>query len=276
MYKILPFCFYVLSYRGDVEEDSDLESNSSLYEEPPMPRGRGEMAKAAEPKSQPLRNRGPRRPDKALYMPRAARERLSFQGSPASTGQQRVTSPGSSGCGCTVSSTTSGSCCLCSSCSDATEVTRSSSGANQESLLPSTSDIDSAAADSRPSCPQDQQEDVVLKLCEAAPCPSPPALDQTVSYFMYMTLEEACSGVPDSPHTAETTVEETTIEETSVEETSVEDGTADFSEEVRLNTELLSRCDMLSFQHILSFIYRNALMLLFWVPIPILSIENKV
>ncbi|XP_071376614.1 R3H and coiled-coil domain-containing protein 1 isoform X1 [Centroberyx affinis] len=187
--------------KGEVEEDSDLESNSSFCDESPRPRGREEMERAAKPKSSSsLRNRRPKRPDKPLYMPRAARERLSFQNSPEPPRGLELPSPGS--CSCSCISTSSDSC----SSSDNTENTRSSSTSNQESLpsMPhSVADsICDRGPDSSPLCPQDEEQDVVLKLHEAEPL----AWDQTVSYFTAMTLEEDkedLASMPYSPQTAD-------------------------------------------------------------------------
>ena len=62
--------------RVDLEEYSDSESNSSLYEEP-YRRGVGADSKLSmqpRPTRTSSRNQGAKRPDKAIYVPRAARE----------------------------------------------------------------------------------------------------------------------------------------------------------------------------------------------------------
>lgn len=70
---------FVFFFRADVEEDIDSESSYHLCEEPVRSNGRKEEANPrAKPSSQ---NRGAKRPDKPLYMPRAARERLSLRNS---------------------------------------------------------------------------------------------------------------------------------------------------------------------------------------------------
>lgn len=70
---------FVFFCRVDVEEDIDSESSYHLCEEPQRSNGRKEEAnRRAKSSSQ---NRGAKRPDKPLYMPRAARERLSLQNS---------------------------------------------------------------------------------------------------------------------------------------------------------------------------------------------------
>lgn len=113
--------------RAEVEEDGDWESNSSLCAEPL--RSREEMDGHARPKSSiPSRSRGPKRPDKPLYMPRAARERLCLQNSQGTTGDQELPSPASSSCSCISSSSDS---CLCT---ETTEKTKSSSTLRQECL----------------------------------------------------------------------------------------------------------------------------------------------
>lgn len=65
--------------RADVEEDIDSESSCHLCEEPLRSNGRKEEANPRAKSSS--QNRGAKRPDKPLYMPRAARERLSLQNS---------------------------------------------------------------------------------------------------------------------------------------------------------------------------------------------------
>ncbi|XP_045931919.1 R3H and coiled-coil domain-containing protein 1 [Micropterus dolomieu] len=161
--------------RGDVEEDSELESNNSLCEELLRSRSREEMEGNAKPKSLiPSRNRGPKRPDKPLYLPRAARERLSLQNSKGPSADQVSSGPASSNCSCISSS--SDSC----SCPETTENSKSLSTSRQETL-PSVADgILSHVADSSALCPQ------VLMLQEAEPV----VWDETVSCFANITLED--------------------------------------------------------------------------------------
>ncbi|KAK5934331.1 hypothetical protein CgunFtcFv8_014738 [Champsocephalus gunnari] len=86
-----------LELRAEVEEDQDLEGNNSFCEEPL--RSREELDGNAKPKSSvPSRSRGPKRPDKPLYMPRAARERLSLRNSPGPSGEQGSPGPVSTHC----------------------------------------------------------------------------------------------------------------------------------------------------------------------------------
>lgn len=157
--------------RGEVEEDSDLEINNSLCEEPP--RSREEMEGNAKPKSSiSSRSRGPKRPDKPLYMPRAARERLSLQNTQRPSGDQELPSPASTSCNCI--SNSSDSC----SCSETIENTKASSTFKRESL-PNAAD---GILDSSVLCPQEQKQNLVLRLHED--------WDQTVTCFTDMTLEE--------------------------------------------------------------------------------------
>lgn len=184
--------------RDEVEEDCDLENSISCYEEPPLPRSRVEMERAAKPKSSTsVQNQAPKRPDKPLYMPRAVRLRLSLQNSPGPSKELQLPSPHSSSCSC--NSTSSNSC----SCSDSTENTQSSSTSNQESLSSMPHNVADSICDcgpeSSPLCPEDGKQDVVLKLHEAEPLD----WDQTVSYFSAVTLEEKedLASVQHSHHT---------------------------------------------------------------------------
>ncbi|XP_075870340.1 R3H and coiled-coil domain-containing protein 1 isoform X2 [Nelusetta ayraudi] len=66
--------------RAHVEEDSDPEINSNVCEEPQRSNGRKQKAHPRAKSSS--QHRAAKRPDKPLYMPRAARERLSLQNLP--------------------------------------------------------------------------------------------------------------------------------------------------------------------------------------------------
>lgn len=135
----------------------------------------------AKPKSSiPSRSRGPKRPDKPLYMPRAARERLSVQNVQGPTAYKELLNPASSSCSCISSS--SDSC----SCSKTTENTKPSSTSRQESLSSVADGILNRIADSSVHCLQEQKQQLVLRLHEAEPL----VWDQTVSCFTDMTLEE--------------------------------------------------------------------------------------
>lgn len=142
-----------------------MESNNSLFE----------TEGNAKPKSSiPSRSRGRKRPDKPLYMPRAARERLSLQNSHGPSADHELPSPASSSCSCISSS--SDSC----SCPETTENTKSSSTSRQESSPSAADGILNHVADSSALCPQ------VLTLHEAEAL----AWDQNVSCFGDMSLEE--------------------------------------------------------------------------------------
>lgn len=184
--------------RNEVEDDSDVESNSGFCEEPL--RSSGEVVGDYKPKSlDSSRKRGPKRPDKPLYMPRAARERLSLQNPPGPSGGLNLSSPASTSCSCINSS--ADSC----SCSDTTENTRSSSTSNQESLHSVADSSFDSVANSSSLCPQDEKQDLVLRQHEAEPL----ALDQTD-----LTLEEdendkeELAGVPYSPQREDTDTDE--------------------------------------------------------------------
>lgn len=182
--------------RGEIgEEDSDLEGNNSLCEE--LPRSKVEMEGNAKPKSLiSSRTRGPKRPDMPLYMPRAARERLTLQNSQRPSGDQELPSPASSSCSCISSS--SDSC----SCSETTENTKPSSTFKQESL-PSSAD---GIFDRSVLCPQEKKQNLVLRLHDDEPL----VWDQTVTCFTDMTLEgdvkeeEDLTSVSRSTHTEDT------------------------------------------------------------------------
>ncbi len=157
------------------------------------------MEGSAKPKpSIPSRSRGPKRPDKPLYMPRAARVRLSLQNSQGSSGDQELPSPAPSSCSCISSS--SDSC----SCPGTIENTKSSSTSGQESIPSVTDGILHHVADSSALCPQ------VLRLHEVEPL----VWDQTVSSFADMTVEddekdkEDLASVPCSDVTEEVSLHE--------------------------------------------------------------------
>uniref|UniRef100_UPI0037E93CAF R3H and coiled-coil domain-containing protein 1 n=1 Tax=Semicossyphus pulcher TaxID=241346 RepID=UPI0037E93CAF len=151
--------------RCEVEEDSDLESNNCSCE----------MESDVKPKrSIPARSRGPKRPDKPLFMPRAVRQRL-LQNSQAPSGDQELPSPASSSYNCISSS--SDSC----SCPETTENTESSSSSSRQETSPgAVGSVLNHAADSSELCPQ------VLTPHEADPL----VWEQSVSCFANMSLED--------------------------------------------------------------------------------------
>ncbi|XP_026162691.1 R3H and coiled-coil domain-containing protein 1 [Mastacembelus armatus] len=160
--------------RSETEEDSDLDSNNSLCEE--SLRSREEMEGFDKPKSSiPPRSRGSKRPDKPLYVPRAARQRLSMRSSQGPTVCEELSGPASGSCACISSS--SDSC----SCYEATENTISSTSRQEPD--PILVDGILHTADGSVRCPQEELE---VNLHEANPF----VWDQTVSSFTNMTLEE--------------------------------------------------------------------------------------
>ncbi|XP_019942276.2 R3H and coiled-coil domain-containing protein 1 [Paralichthys olivaceus] len=168
--------------RGEMEEDSDLESNNSLCGEPL--KSREEMDGVAKPKpSITSRSRTPKRPDKPLYMPRAARERLSLKNSQEPAAHKELPSPASCSCSCISSS--SDSC----SCHETTENTKSSSTFRQESLHRAADNVHNLTEDSSVHCALEEKQKMLLRLDEAEAL----VWDQTVSCFTDMTLEDNAS-----------------------------------------------------------------------------------
>ncbi|XP_029357971.1 R3H and coiled-coil domain-containing protein 1 [Echeneis naucrates] len=159
--------------RGEIEEDSDLESNNSLCEEPL----RGREDTDGKPKSSiPSRSRGPKRPDKPLYMPRAARERLSLQNSHGHI--EEKPSPPSCSCNCNSSDS--------DSCFETLENAKPQSPPRQEPLPSETEGILNHISDSLACCPQDESQKFLLRLHETESI----VLDQTLSCFTDMSLED--------------------------------------------------------------------------------------
>lgn len=149
--------------RIEVEEDSDLKSNNSSCEEPQS--NKWEMEDNVKPKpSVPTRSRAAKRPDKPLYMPRAARERLSLQNSELQS---------SACCSSGSISSSSDSCC----CPKTTENIKYSSTFRQE-LRPSVADSNpDISTDGSGLCPQEEKHRDI-------------EWDQTQACFADMTIEE--------------------------------------------------------------------------------------
>lgn len=155
-----------------MEEDSDLESNNSMCEE--ISRSREETDNLAPPKpSIPSRNRAPKRPDKPIYMPRAARERLSLQNSQGPTANKESSSPSSNSC--ISSSSNNHSCC------HTTNTTESSSTFRQESPPTEADTIPNHTAEGSVHCLQEEKQKLETE---------PFVWDQTVSCFTDMSLED--------------------------------------------------------------------------------------
>ncbi|XP_047438260.1 R3H and coiled-coil domain-containing protein 1 [Mugil cephalus] len=173
--------------RGEVEEDSDLEGNNSVCEEPSSTKVEVESNAKSKP-SVPPRSRTPKRPDKPLYMPRAARQRLSLQADQE---------PPSSVC-CSGSSVNS-------SCPETTE-DASRRGSEGNVLDPSS--------DSSTLCPLEEKQNLELRLQEDEAL----VLEQTQCSFANMTVEEDekeredAGDVPLSPQTEDADTEDETEE----------------------------------------------------------------
>uniref|UniRef100_A0A672Y262 R3H domain-containing protein n=1 Tax=Sphaeramia orbicularis TaxID=375764 RepID=A0A672Y262_9TELE len=160
-------------------ELSDLESNNSMSEE--SLRSREEAEGDAKPKpSASLRSRGPKRPDKPLYMPRAARKRLSLQNSQGPSGDPELPSAASGSCSCNNSSSDP------FSSSETTENTKSSPTTKQEPFPRVTDSVSDYGADCSPRCPQEQKQNLVLSLHEA----EIEIFDESLPDITSMTLEE--------------------------------------------------------------------------------------
>lgn len=144
-----------------------MESNNSICEEIP---GSGEEKETVC--SIPSRRR-PKRPDKPLYMPRAARERLSLQPSQEPPAYKELSSPPSSSC--ISSSSDSRSCC------DTTDTTCSSCTSRQESQPIVADSILNHTSESSVRCSQEEKHKLLLKPHEAEPF---------VLSFNDMTLED--------------------------------------------------------------------------------------
>lgn len=159
--------------RDEREEDNDAESHNSSCEEPLRGRSSEEVEGNSKPKSSTAsRSRGPKRPDKPLYMPRAARERLSLGNSHVPSGDQESPSPASNTNSCTSSSP--------EPCSRP-ETTQNKKSSSTQNSSPSGADsILNQVAESPACCPQ------VETLHGAEPL----LLEQTESCFAEMTLEE--------------------------------------------------------------------------------------
>nr|XP_040060857.1 R3H and coiled-coil domain-containing protein 1 [Gasterosteus aculeatus aculeatus]XP_040060858.1 R3H and coiled-coil domain-containing protein 1 [Gasterosteus aculeatus aculeatus]XP_040060859.1 R3H and coiled-coil domain-containing protein 1 [Gasterosteus aculeatus aculeatus]XP_040060860.1 R3H and coiled-coil domain-containing protein 1 [Gasterosteus aculeatus aculeatus] len=164
------------------EQADDWESHDSLCEQPL--RNREETGgDNAKPKSSiSSRGRGPKRPDKPLYMPRAARERLSLQSSQDPSGEHGLPGPASS----SFISTS----CDSSFCTEKAEKTSTTS--RQECPLSVAEGISHHAGDSSAICPQEEEEKL-LTVDEDEPL----VWQKTMSSFNDMTLEEDETGKED-------------------------------------------------------------------------------
>uniref|UniRef100_A0A4W5PCL8 R3H domain and coiled-coil containing 1 n=1 Tax=Hucho hucho TaxID=62062 RepID=A0A4W5PCL8_9TELE len=198
----------VICARLDLGDESDTDCITGFYNEAPR-RGMGMQSSRTDlqPRPNPLARRSggnTKRPDKAIYVPRAARDRQrdsgsSLHGPPAGVDLDLplpTLSFTSSGC------TSTSESCSCLS-SDTTEGTLSETQANtNQDRVPSNTTTSSAG-----------QEDDFIRFSAEEPCPWPPAWDQTVSYFMSLTLEDQTR---EAQEEEEHVAEEVLTEESSV------------------------------------------------------------
>ncbi|XP_072238684.1 R3H and coiled-coil domain-containing protein 1 [Leuresthes tenuis] len=220
--------------RGESEgEDSDFENNSFSCEE--FPSERAGMESNIKPKpSIPSRSRGAKRPDKPLYMPRAARERLSLQSSqsPAANTDSTTSAP------CSSNSTSSPATC-CPSPETAETTTCSSSP-----VVSVADGVTDTSANGSAPCPQEKTQMLALRSQES----EGHAWEQTRCCFAEMNLEDErqdLSGVQCVVQTDDTTTATDDVTELirahlkQVETVSIEHVHNDFSvyENVSLNSD---------------------------------------
>ncbi|MEQ2205496.1 hypothetical protein XENOCAPTIV_000708 [Xenoophorus captivus] len=164
--------------RAESEEDSDVESNSCLSEEPPGSRAVKEPDVKTKP-STLSQSRAPKRPDQPLYMPRAARKRLSLQNSQGPPANKGLKSPAQ--CSRTSASTPSESC----PCPEAAEETADSASSAQEPC--GADSITGVAGSHSELCPQGETQTLAVGLHGSETI----VWDQTEFSFAEMKLEDA-------------------------------------------------------------------------------------
>uniref|UniRef100_A0A3B3BLC9 R3H domain and coiled-coil containing 1 n=1 Tax=Oryzias melastigma TaxID=30732 RepID=A0A3B3BLC9_ORYME len=142
----------------EVDEDSDSDHEDGMCEKPPRFHRQKEERTKVRP-SVPAQSRTPKRPDQPLYMPRAARHRLSLQSSPAG----RKESQSSARHPVSVSGP-------------------SQSGYDHEAA---ESDADTSGNNSA-SCPQQERPPSELSVCHR----EDPVLEQTQSCLSELSLEQ--------------------------------------------------------------------------------------
>lgn len=220
-----PFC------RSEVEEDSDLESNSCFCEEPLNIKAVREANIKPRP-TVPPRSRAPKRPDKPLYMPRAARQRLSLQNSQGPTVGSELSNPA---CVNSSSSSSLSDSCTCSETTENTKylskqesflsVADSNTEPSADSSTEPTADnnIQSSAdnntepsADSSVLCRQEEKQKLVLRLDEDEAL----VWKQTQSQFADLNVEEEnekdgeeVTSVPHSPQAEDTSTDKDDVTE---------------------------------------------------------------
>ncbi|XP_022056090.1 R3H and coiled-coil domain-containing protein 1 isoform X2 [Acanthochromis polyacanthus] len=168
--------------RGQVEDGSDL--GSSLSEEPVS--SSGDVVSGVKSKhSIPTQNRRPKRPDKPLYVPRAARERLSLQNSEGPTA-------------CHSSSSISSSSDSCS-CPESKENEKSESTTRQGSFGIVADSVLDSSSNSSALCTREEKRNLELRLHDGETV----VWDEIQSHFGNMTVkdEEDVDIVSNSPLT---------------------------------------------------------------------------
>lgn len=161
---------FICFCRDEEEADIDSETNNSRYEEPLSSRSREELGGGHAMRKPAIasRSRGPKRPDKPLYMPRAARDRLSLQNSHGPSDHE-LPSPVSTSNSCMSSSDS----CYCPETTENTKTT------SRQERLPSVTDaIPNHVGDIAEVCPQGLHE------------AEPSVCYETTSCFADMTLED--------------------------------------------------------------------------------------
>ncbi|XP_037345718.2 R3H and coiled-coil domain-containing protein 1 [Pungitius pungitius] len=168
------------------EQASDWESSNSSLCEHPLRNREETGGDNTKPKSSiSSRGRGPKRPDKPLYMPRAARERLSLQNPQDPSGDLGLPGPASSSCSFISTS------CDSSFCTETAEKT--STTPRQDCPLSVAECFPHHAADCSAICPQEDDDKLLLAVDEA----EPRGWQQTISSFNDLTLEEDETGKED-------------------------------------------------------------------------------
>uniref|UniRef100_A0A3Q1AIX1 R3H domain-containing protein n=1 Tax=Amphiprion ocellaris TaxID=80972 RepID=A0A3Q1AIX1_AMPOC len=168
----------------------NLESNSSLSEEPVS--SSGEAVGNIKPKhSIPTRSRRPKRPDKALYVPRAARGRLSSQNSQGPTACHSGSSISSSSDSC--------------SCPESKENGKSDSTTRPGSFSSVADSVLDPSSDSSVPCTQEEKQNLELRLHDGEAV----VWDKIQSHFSNMTVkdEEDVDIVANSPLTEDTSTD---------------------------------------------------------------------
>ncbi|RVE72549.1 hypothetical protein OJAV_G00039850 [Oryzias javanicus] len=150
-------CFSELR-KTEVDEDTDSDHEDGVCEKPPRFHGHKTERRKTRP-SVPAQSRTPKRPDQPLYMPRAARHRLSLQSSPAESRES-----------------------LSAACHPVSISGPSQSGYDHAAA---ESDADTSG-NSSASCLQEERQPSELSLCDR----EDPVLERTQSCLSELSLEK--------------------------------------------------------------------------------------